>query len=327
MAGRDRANLNTNIWTDDHWRTLTRDQQWLYQMILTHPELSYAGVADWRPGRLMQFAAGTSRHDIERIGAELQAQRFIFIDNDTEEVLVRSFTRHDGLLKQPKLTVSMVNAYGAVSSNDIRAVFIFELRRLHNEYPELKAFENRKVLDLLKQPARNMDEFTQGFTPAFTLGFTPDVSPPLSSEPAQGLAEPTTTATTTSTSYEVDGVNSPSAAQSENRQPGMTGTRIPNGFKATNEMIAWAIDNAPNIDVQLATKKFKAHYRSAAGPAQFKTDWTAAWEAWLLGDQAKAASGQPLSGSERRLKQGYELTQRAATRHSPAEFPELESTK
>ncbi|SEE83444.1 hypothetical protein SAMN04489740_2719 [Arthrobacter alpinus] len=188
---RDRANINTNIWTDTHWRQLTRDQQWLYELLLTHPELSYAGVSDWRPGRLMQFSAGTSRQEIERIGAELQAERFIFIDEDTEEVLIRSFLRHDGILKQPKLTISMVNAYAAVSSNNIREVIVHELNRLYAEAPGTKAFENTKVLTLLKQPGRSMDEFTLGVTPAFTLPVTPTAR--------QTQALPTTTATTTAT--------------------------------------------------------------------------------------------------------------------------------
>lgn len=281
---RDRANIKTGIWTDDHWRTLSRDQQWLYNLILTHPELSYAGVADWRPGRLLQFAANTSKQDIERLGAELQSERFIFIDDNTEEVLVRSFTRHDGLLKQPKLTVSMVNAYAAIASNNIREVFVYELRRLHDEYPDLKAFENRRVLDLLKLPARSMDDFTLGLTPQLTLDVTPAFTP----NAAQALPLPTSTATTTSISKEID---SPAAAQGQ--IAGVTGTRIPYDFKATNKMIAWALDNAPTVDSKTATQKFKLYYQSAAGKNQFRTDWQAAWELWMLNEHTRNAPPKP----------------------------------
>lgn len=298
---RDRANINTNIWTDTHWRQLTRDQQWLYKLILTHPELSYAGVADWRPGRLMQFSAGTSRQEIERIGAELQAERFIFIDEDTEEVLIRSFLRHDGILKQPKLTVSMVNAYGAVASNNIREVIIHELKRLHEESPDIKAFENQKVLSLLKMPSRPMDEFTLGFTPSFTLDVTPTVTPKLS----QAQALPTSTATTTAT-YPLTGVSGSAGVE---RETGRTGTRIPKGFTATTEMIAWALENTPNINWQSSTKKFKAHFNSVAGAAQFKTDWESAWQSWLLGDQEKAER-QPQqfkTAAEKRMDNGAKL--------------------
>lgn len=76
--------------------------------------------------------------------------------------------------------------------------------------------------------------------------------------------------------------------ESENAPTGRAGTRIPKGFTATPEMIGWALDNTPNINWQSSTQKFKSHYASAAGPAQFKTDWVEAWKAWLLGDQERA---------------------------------------
>lgn len=254
----------------------------------------------------MQFSAGTSRQDIERIGAELQSERFVFYDEDTEEILIRSFTRHDGLLKQPKLTVSMVNAYGAISSNKVREVFIYELRRLHVEYPNLKAFENQKVLDLLKLPGRSMDEFTQGFTPPFTLSFTPDVTPPVSSSADQGLVVPTTTATTTSTSKEVD-----IPASTKNvHEAGLTGTRIPNNFHLTNQMQVWALDNCPNLDAKSEIVKFKTYYRSVAGKNQFRTDWNAAWELWMINAQERikppTAPNAPTSAWDRKGVHGYE---------------------
>lgn len=90
-------------------------------------------------------------------------------------------------------------------------------------------------------------------------------------------------------------------------QPGATGTKLPRDFKATPEMIRWAQDNTPNVNQAASTRKFIAHYRSVAGPAQFKTDWTAAWEAWLLGDQERAAQTpqQFKTGAEKRLDQGH----------------------
>lgn len=82
---------------------------------------------------------------------------------------------------------------------------------------------------------------------------------------------------------------------------GEHGTRIPQNFTATPEMIAWALTNTPNVNHQQATQKFKAHYRSQAGPQQFKTDWVAAWESWLLSDQQRASQDGPKTAAERRL--------------------------
>lgn len=291
---RDRANINTNIWTDTHWRSLTRDQHWLYVMLLTHTELSYAGVTDWRPGRLMQFAAGTSRQDIERLGQELQAERFIFIDEDTEEVMIRSFIRHDGLLKNPKITVSMVNAYGAIASNKIREVFVHELNRLHTEQPDLKAFENAKVLALLKNPARPMQEFTQGFTPSI-LDDLPQALP-------QGLGEglpqtqgtafplPTTTATTTSITNVIDGgagetLPDESAIEEGDAKPRKPELPLPKNWAPTKAH--WELAKKKNLNLEAEATNFRLHAETHDRRARV---WNAAFTTWLTKAQPKQAT-------------------------------------
>lgn len=105
------------------------------------------------------------------------------------------------------------------------------------------------------------------------------------------------------------------------RAPKTTGTKLPHDWKTTPEHTAWALEHCPNIDAKLSTQKFKSHYRSVAGPAQFKTDWDEAWKAWLISDQAKAASGQPLTASERRLVKGRQVVQRAANRQTTNQNP------
>lgn len=188
---RDRANINTNIWTDQDWRNLPGAQQLLYLLLTSHPTLSYAGVVDWREARLAAMTADSTPESIRAAAEGLQAERFVFIDDDTEEILVRSFLRHDGLLKQPKLSVSMVNAYGAIASARIREVVTLELQKLHVEFPEWAAFGQEKVLALVKGKGTDMAEFTLGFTPSFT--------PAVTLNAAQADPQPTATATTTAT--------------------------------------------------------------------------------------------------------------------------------
>jgi len=188
---RDRANINTNIWTDQDWRNLPGAQQLLYLLLTSHPTLSYAGVVDWREARLAAMTADATPESVREAAEGLQAERFVFIDDETEEILVRSFLRHDGLLKQPKLSISMVNAYGAIASSRIREVVTLELQKLYAEFPDWAAFGQEKVMALVKGKGTDMAEFTpcltQSFTPAFTLNA------------AQADPLPTTTATTTST--------------------------------------------------------------------------------------------------------------------------------
>ena len=87
-------------------------------------------------------------------------------------------------------------------------------------------------------------------------------------------------------------------------------------------MHGWALEHAPNIDVKASTAKFKAHYRSVSGTAQFKTDWTEAWKAWLLGDQQRYdEKAGALTGSKKRLAEGYQFTQsfEAKAEHLPSD--------
>lgn len=322
---RDRANIRTDMIGDDHYRELTRDEQWLYKLLLIHPTLTYAGVAEWRPGRLAATAAETTADDVRRIGAGLQAKYFVFIDEDTEEVFIRSFVKHDGLMKQYRLPVSMANDYAGIASQPIREFFIFELQKYQAKEPDLKCWEIDRVRGLLGRVSRNMKELSYGDTLPITFaeGYADTYGEGYGIDPKQGYGLATTTATSTATSIPkgIDVLSEPPAESSPKNDPGLNGTRIPSDFKISNEMIAWALEHCPNLDARKSTEAFKRYFRSVSGTAQFKTDWNAAWELWLIRDQTKAESGQPLTASDRRLQQGKQIVQRAANRQAPAQNP------
>ena len=287
---RDRANINTAIWTDDDWRELTRDEHWLYTLLLTHGTLSYAGVADWRPGRLAQNSSDTTADDVERIGALLQSKRFILIDPETEEVLVRSFLRHDGLLKQPKLAVSMVNAYGSVSSRMIRKVIIHELQRLHDEYPEWRAFAVDQVTALLKLSGADMATFTPGFTPPLTPAFTPNAT--------QGQDLPTSTATTTSTSPSGDRESAPKRA-----------TRLPDGWTPSQSVYDAMAAESPAVDLDSEHRKFTDHWKAQPGAKGVKLDWDATWRNWIRRAAEYAAPRGYSTPDQRRAENVHRISQ------------------
>lgn len=253
---RDRANINTNLWTDADWRDLDDAEQRLYMLLMTHPSLSYAGVADWRPGRLAAMSRDGSREAVELAAKGLQAKRFVFIDEDTEEILIRSFLRHDGLLKQPKLAVSMANAFGAIASRGIQMVVIHELKRLHAEFPDWKAFEVAQVQGLLKLEGQDMSSFTQGFTPSFTLN----------ADQAQALPTSTTTSTTTSTVVEGSG---------EGRKKPTS--RLPALWAPNEAHTQYAKDEGIALDFQ--AERFRTH---AEANDRRLVNWDAAFRNWLL---------------------------------------------
>lgn len=71
------------------------------------------------------------------------------------------------------------------------------------------------------------------------------------------------------------------------------GTRIPDDFAVTAEMVAWARENAPYVDGKLQTTKFINYWRAKAGRDATKVDWVATWQNWFLKAQEDAeASGR-----------------------------------
>lgn len=149
----DFAQIRTDMWSDDDWRACTMPAQWLYMALMTHGTRNYAGVAEWHPGRLSKLANELTPKDVFLAGAELAEGRFIAIDEESEEVGIRSFIRHDGLMKNPRLAVSVAKAYASTASNLIRGMIVHEVGRLRKENPNLPAWDKPQVKTLLKQNA------------------------------------------------------------------------------------------------------------------------------------------------------------------------------
>lgn len=197
---REFARFNLSIWKDPDWRSLPAAAQHLYMLLWSHPQLSYCGVVDWRPGRLAALAGDLTAADVETLGRCLEARLFLVIDPDTEEALIRSWVRWDGLMRQPRMAVSFSNAYSAVSSRTIQAVLVHEATKLRGLEPDLSGWDKpvvREVLDAasLDPRARALpeDPFPLG------LGLVSEAFGPNGSEGLGPVSVAPTTATATST--------------------------------------------------------------------------------------------------------------------------------
>ena len=193
---REIANVQTSLWGNPEWKGLQVVEQWLYLHLMSHPTLSYAGVADWLPKRVAAASSGLTVEQVEQAGRGLQSARFVFVDESTDEVLVRSFLRHDGLLKQPRLSVSMVNAFSGIASLNIQKIVVHELQKLADEFPEWKAFESEKVRVILKYEGADMADVLPMPESGVRAPFGPNAS--------QQLGLHTSTATSTATSPKGD---------------------------------------------------------------------------------------------------------------------------
>ncbi len=275
---RDRATILTGIWGNPDIRALPPMQQWLYMQMWTHPDLNYCGVLDWRPGRLAQLSAGSTADSIRAIVPLLVEGRFAVLDEESEEILLRPYLRHDGLLKQPKLAVSMANAYASTGSTMLRGVIVHELSKLRREFPDLAAWKSQHVLSILDHPA--LDPATLGMPQPLDLPIDESNALPLPLPLEAGSPVPlrTTTATTTATSV-------PSELSGERAS---RATTIPKPFVVTTAMRDWAADRVPLVNVDRSTEMFVNYWRAKAGKDATKRDWPATWRNWLLKDQERA---------------------------------------
>lgn len=141
---RTEARISCSIWSDRDFTALPIDAQWLYTLLLSQAAISHAGVLAM-PRRM--WANLTSDDDAEdrihRARKILEDRAYIVIDDDSDELLVRTFIRNDKIVSGPPGTFrSAMRAAMAVVSPRLRAVLHAELLRLDREVIEGKGVKN-----------------------------------------------------------------------------------------------------------------------------------------------------------------------------------------
>jgi hypothetical protein len=198
---REFAQIKLAIWADDDWRDLSPLARYLYLTLLTSPTLSHCGVADWRPTRIGALN-GMDPHAVADFGAELIEALYLVIDTESEEVLIRSFIRNDGLMKQPKMAVAMASAHAGVASQVIRGVIVHELNRLCDDFPDLNGWGSDRATELLGM--RSIDPST------YPLG--KGNRTPFGKGSRKGSPTPAPTPTTTPSNQQTSGITTPDAS-------------------------------------------------------------------------------------------------------------------
>jgi hypothetical protein len=138
---RDHARLLVTIWDDADFVSRTTDAQSVYFSLISSRDLSWCGVAPLLPQRLVRNAANLTERKVRSAMAELANARFLILDHETAEVLVRSYVRHDGILKQPNVTKALARALDRVHSDRLRDAVKVELARLLVDQPDHKGWD------------------------------------------------------------------------------------------------------------------------------------------------------------------------------------------
>lgn len=144
---RDHARIQTAIWRDGDWRSLPLEAQWVYKALTSQEALSYAGVIDYRPGRIAALATNVTARKIEAAVKTLEAEKFVIVDRLTEELLVRTYVRHDGVMDRTNMGKAVARALAKIVSLDLRAAVLSELARLYTDRPGLAGFGGIAELD------------------------------------------------------------------------------------------------------------------------------------------------------------------------------------
>lgn len=133
---RDHARILLRIWADQEFRDLDEGPQRTYFLLLSEGAINNAGVLPLQMRRWSNCAKSSTVASVASDLEELAARRFVVVDHDTEEVLVRSFIRNDGVAKQPNTLKNAARVARSVQSPQIRAVLAVELQRARPTRPD-----------------------------------------------------------------------------------------------------------------------------------------------------------------------------------------------
>ncbi|MEM9609947.1 MAG: hypothetical protein AAGA99_21180 [Actinomycetota bacterium] len=136
------AKLQTTIWADEDFTALSGTARFLFVRLLSEPTLSHAGVCavqERRWARSMGFDVAEVTIALD----ELTDGRFVLVDEDQGELLVRSWVRHAGMLDSPKTVAPVAKDIDLISSRALREAVLMEVAR---RAPEIASDAAREKL-------------------------------------------------------------------------------------------------------------------------------------------------------------------------------------
>lgn len=294
---RSEARLKFGIWRSG-LDGLSKDAKLMYAVLLTEPTLNHCGVGAVRLSRWARDAS-MSLEETEKALSELADSQHVLIDEDTEEVFVRSFMRNDEVEKQPYVLKGALREAVQASSPAIRLSIAGELRKMAPRRADGVSKLGGKVT--YPDPHATADILDPPPAPKPT----PKGSETLfdSERPSEG-ATPSVDGEKgferVSSGTHEKGLESlggggggggvvTSVGTSVGRAAKNRGTRIPEDFAPTLAMIKWAKERAPHVNGRLETEKFINYWTAKSGQSATKVDWVATWRNWFLEAEERTA--------------------------------------
>lgn len=131
---REFAKHQFGMWSDDDFLSRPRFDKMLYGVLIDQPSFNQAGVAPINLRRLAKAMRDTNVEPTEgellAAFARLEADRYVFLDVDTGEVLLRTMMRSDGVAAKPTVLVGALRKALQTESKKLRAVLRDEVARI-----------------------------------------------------------------------------------------------------------------------------------------------------------------------------------------------------
>ncbi|MFF4403667.1 hypothetical protein [Streptomyces sp. NPDC001404] len=317
---RGHGRILTSIWEDSDFLALDEREQRLYLFLISQPNLNHAGLLPLTLRRWARKAHGLTSAELEKRLQGLEAARFIVMDEDTEELLIRSFVRNDGVWRMPKVMGAMVSGALEISSPRLRRALLEEMDRIPVEELSDEPTKVRGGIgpSIRAQVVEHIAALRRGFggprtgpgggsgTPSAPPSVTPSGTP--SDTPVEGgregstrgragaqtRAAPAPTPAPTPAPEEEGGGGGPLAkAGGQPRAPRRPDGRIPiddADFRLNDSMRRWALQTfGPNLDIDYETAQFVSHHRSEGSR---RKSWPDEWQKWIRRSHKWAAEDQ-----------------------------------
>lgn len=303
---RGHGRILTSIWEDADFTELDEPEQRLYLFLISQPNLNHAGLLDLTLRRWSRKARGLSVGELEKRIHALEQARFIVVDDDTEELLIRSFIRNDGVWRMPKVMGAAVSGALEISSKRLQQALLAEMDRiplneLNDEPTKVRA--GGEGPSIRRQVQNHIEDLRRAFgtptpDPTGRGSVTPSEPPstPPSDTPGEGGPKGSTRgrapaprahspapapapAPAPTTVRAGVGEKASGSGESDATPPDGDAPIDIDGFELTDAMRAWSLRTfGPGLDPEYETAQFVDHFR-AQGVR--RPNWPNEWQKWV----------------------------------------------
>lgn len=264
---RTHGRIMAAIWNDGDFIAMRGSAQRMFMFLLSQPDLSHAGLLPMRVNRWAKKAedltSGLVRAELEY----LAERRYVVVDEDTEEVLIRTMVRNDGVYKQPKVMIRLREDARQIESPLLRAAFRAELDRLPlDELSDKPGGPNSDLPSTREQVERVVSDLRDDFAdadgyPSEGVSDTPRVRAGAFHQPPTPSHQPPTTAPVPPTA---DGDEPPS------RTLAIVGADEPSAQTLVGEWIDHCAERPPKQVVGQVSKHLKAMLDEGIEPERIR---------------------------------------------------------